>query len=75
MTGNSTFGHVDLRGDHAALGAGVAGIRHGAARVVDRVRHAAAEHVMRAAVSALHLVPALPVLHMIAVASDFSIQA
>ncbi len=64
MTGSHTFSHVDLGGDHAALGAGVAGIRHRAACVVDRVRHAAAEDVVGAAVAALHLMPALPVLHM-----------
>ena len=42
---------------------GVAGVAQGAAHVVDRVAHGAAEGVVRAAVAPLHLVPALPVLH------------
>lgn len=57
-----TFSHVHLGRDHATLGPGVAGVTHGAAHVVDRVAHGAAEGMVGAAVAPLHLVPALAIL-------------
>ena len=57
-----TLRHVHLGRDHAALRPRVAGVAQGAAHVVHRIAHAAAEGVRRAAVAPLHLVPALPIL-------------